>query len=116
MVAMQGFDTEELAARCVPLYQKLTNRYLDERSLIADENLIEVGFEELIRSPVSTLQRIYERLQLPPFDQTEPAIQDYLNSLAGYRKNVHDAVDASTKALLARECNRTFREWGYEAE
>ena len=51
-----------------------------------------------------------------PIDQTEPAIQDYLNSLFGYRKNVHEALDASTKTLLARKWNRTFREWGCEAE
>lgn len=116
LVAMQRFDVEELSGRCVPLYQTLTHRYLDERSLIADGNLVEVGFDELVRSPVSMLRRIYERLQLPAFDRTEPAIRDYVQSLAGYQKNVHDALDARTKSLLAREWNRTFREWGYESE
>ena len=59
------------------------------------------------------MRNTYETLDLPDFEHAEPALRRYLNSLAGYRKNVFPELPPKLKQRIAQEWRRSFEEWGY---
>src|SRR5262249_10979938 len=63
--------------------------------------------------PIGQVRRIYEALALPDFQDVEPALQRYVESQTGYKKNVFREIPAELRARIAREWRRCFEEWGY---
>ncbi len=115
LATLQRWDTETHCRRVVQVYRLYLNSYFADRHLIPAGNLVEIGFEQLEQFPMATLRHIYEQLNLPSFDDAETAFADYLATIDGYRKNTHPALAPEIKSLLAREWNRSFEEWEYEA-
>ncbi len=115
VVTVQRYDLDEQLGRAVPRFRITTEAYFDQRSLIPDGRLVEIGYKELDESPIPTLRRIYERLDLPTFAAVEPKMNEYLASLGRYQKSTFRRLDADTKSLLAKEWKRSFDEWGYDA-
>ena len=66
--------------------------YFEERGLIPEGRLCEVGYEDLEREPIGVVGSIYESLGLPGFEDLRPRLEGYLGSIAGYRKNRHDEL------------------------
>ena len=61
--------------------------YFEQRGLIPEGRLCEVGYEDLERDPVGVVGSVYESLGLPGFEDLRPRLEGYLGSIAGYRKN-----------------------------
>ena len=61
--------------------------YFEQRGLIPEGRLCEVGYEDLERDPVGVVGSVYEALGLPGFEDVRPRLEGYLGSIAGYRKN-----------------------------
>lgn len=113
VVTVQPWDFETQRRRIVQVYRFYLDAYFEQRHMIPEGNLVEIGFRELEQSPISTLRTVYEQLSLPTFDETEPAVAKYLETIAAYRKNTYAEIDAEMKSLLSREWSRSFEEWGY---
>ena len=76
--------------RILSVYTEMYDAYFEERGLIPEGRLCEVGYEDLERDPVGVVGSIYESLGLPGFEDLRPRLESYLGSIAGYRKNRHD--------------------------
>jgi hypothetical protein len=76
--------------RLISVYTEMYDSYFEERELIQEGRLCEVGYEELGRQPVGVIGLIYESLGLPGFEEVRPRLESYLASIAGYRKNRHE--------------------------
>jgi hypothetical protein len=87
--------------------------YLDDRTLLGDDQLVELRYEELIDDPKTRIRMIYERLELGDFSRMEPALDAHLQEVRDYRTNRH-SLDDVTQELLRREWGRYFEEFGYE--
>jgi hypothetical protein len=98
----------------ISVYTEIYNAYFEEQGLIPEGRLCEVGFEELEREPVGVVRLIYESLWLSGFEDLQPRLEDYLASIAGYRKNRHDELPEPLRRRIANEWGRSFDEWGYE--
>lgn len=112
--ALQRWDMQALSRWIEVIYRLMFDSYFNDRRLIPGGQLVEIGFEQLERSPISTLRHVYEQLSLPSFAVAEPALAGYLSSIEGYRKNAYVELDSETKSRLAKEWQRSFQEWGYE--
>lgn len=110
---LQRWDMQALSRRVEVIYRIMFDSYFDHRRLIPAGHLVEIGFEQLERSPLPTLRHVYERLSLPSFAVAEPALAEYVSSIDGYRKNSFVELDSETKSRLAQEWKRSFEEWGY---
>lgn len=62
-------------------------KYERDRHMIPENRLHEVAFEDLERAPISTIESIYESLELPGFDVVEKALQTHIPKIKSYRKN-----------------------------
>jgi len=89
-------------------------KYLDDRHLIPEGNLIEVPYQDLSDKPHETVKKIYEELSLPEFKQVEPAIKKHLEEVKGYKKNVFKELSPEQKTRVRKELDFYFKEFGYE--
>uniref|UniRef100_A0A7C4AQ53 Sulfotransferase n=1 Tax=Desulfomonile tiedjei TaxID=2358 RepID=A0A7C4AQ53_9BACT len=106
-------DPEHIEELIFTWYIKLFELFERDRALIPDGAFFELKFEELEAQPVATLKRLYEALSIPGFDDFEPSLKAYLDSIKNYQKNVHE-LDPATKAKIARRWGFNFQRYGYE--
>ena len=113
MCQLDDCDMDEQLDAMAEYSRLACEKYQADRSRIPAGNLAELRFEDLERDPLGELERLYANLGLPGWARAEPAVREYLGSLAPYRKNTH----RYDQALLdkARDQWRFAVEgWGYD--
>jgi hypothetical protein len=95
-------------------YTEMYDAYFEERTLIPEDRLCEIAFDSLERQPIATVRSIYAALGLPGFEELQPPLEDYLGTITGYRKNLHDDLPEPLRQRIAEEWGRSFDEWGYQ--
>ena len=95
-------------------YNLIMQRWLQDRSLIPAENLVEVRHEEMTADALPVLERIYRQFDLPDWEQIKPRLQAYVDSLSDYQNNRY-----SFEAAYLRRINPWLlpvaEEFGYAA-
>ena len=81
--------------------------------LVPAGRFCEVRFTDLEREPVTQVERIYAELGLPDFAAARPAVQDYVETLRGYRKNEYPPLPDRLRLRVAHEWRRCFEVWDY---
>lgn len=94
-------------------YSEMYDRFFAERSLIPAGRYHEAAYEDLQRDPIGQLREIYAKLDLPAFDEVESAVQRYVGSLAGFKKNEYPEMPAELRSRIGTAWRRSFEEWGY---
>lgn len=94
-------------------YRLLFDAYFEDRKLIPAGRLHELSFEQLEANTVDQMRQLYDALRLPSFDEFEPVLRAYRDSLRGYKKNRHKPLSSKAKQQVAIEWSRLFDEWGY---
>lgn len=103
---LQDADEAVIVDNIIDFYSAMMQKYLQERTMIPAGNLIEISFEELIRSPEQTVRRIYSDLSLSGFESAEPHFQQYLKSVEHYEQNRFAPLSPELQ-------NRIRNEWGF---
>ena len=111
--ALQRPDHADLDNRILRQYREVYDAFFEERGLIPQGHYHEVGFEDLEADPIGQVRGFYDGLGLPDFAQAEPALRQYVASIAGYKKNALTTIPAELRERIAREWWRCFEEWGY---
>ena len=112
-IALQRTDEAGLETRTIKQYKDVYSAFLEERGLIPEGNLYELGFEEIEANPVGAMRGIYEQLCLGDFAHVEPCLKQYLGSIDGYAKNTYPALSLEVRDRIAREWRPYFDAWGY---
>jgi hypothetical protein len=110
---LQRPDVPDLNDWLIHQYRLMYDAFFEDRPRIASGHYCEVAFENLERDPVGEVRKIYQNLNLPDFSSFQPALQKYVDSLAGYKKNTFPDLDPALKTRLRQECHKCFDEWGY---
>ena len=110
---LQEISPDEIEAWASRFYSQLMQRFLADKALIPEGNLVEVKYEDLEEAPLAQLRKVYETLSLPGFAEAEPAFRAYLDSIAGYQKNPQEIAD-NVIAKVNQHWQFAFDEWGYE--
>jgi hypothetical protein len=95
--------------------RRIFERFLEDRTLIPPDNLVEVSYRELVADPLGVLGRIHRRFDLPEWDRYEAVISPYLDSLAGYRTNVL-RIDDELAGLVREHWGPVFDAYGYRTD
>lgn len=110
---LQTIDKDRLDAIIFELYENIMKDYLSQRNKIQTGNLVEISFNELEENPLPSIQRLYEDLNLPGFDESATNFEIYLNSKKSYQKNKH-RLTADLVDKIKSEWGFTMEEWSYE--
>lgn len=109
----QDVDADALDDQILWRLDALYDAYLADRALVPDDRLVDVGYDELTARPAETLRRVYERLDLPPFDPVSADVDEYLGRLGPYRTNRYPAVDPALAGRLSVAWRHVYEALGY---
>ena len=84
-----------------------------DRETLADDQIIDVHYEQLIADPLGELKTVYERLDLGDFSQVEAEVTSHLAEVKNYRKNHHQLDDRICEQVRDRWAGYIER-YGYE--
>ena len=86
---LQGINTDQIDTNIIAIYKKIMGDYLQDKEKIPANNLVEVSYKELEKSPQAVLQNIYTHLELDNFEQAFPSFEHYIEKMKSYHKNKH---------------------------
>jgi hypothetical protein len=112
LTTLQALDPDNVDNTILELYEGMMQQFLRDRPLIPSGQIVEVGFEDLEREPLKVLQRIYEELDLPGFNDAVPAFASYLASQRAYQKNQFQ-LSVQERELIDRRWAFAFQKFGY---
>ncbi len=103
----------ELEEMILKVYKDMMTKYLEEKSLIPKNNLIEVSFENLESKPKEILEIIYKQLHIPGFETAKIQFDKYLEDSKSYTKNKHHIKKDLLDKIL-KEWDFAMKEWNYD--
>lgn len=92
---------------------RILNKYLSERELIPEGNLVEIAFDELEKAPLETIKQIYSTLDLQGFEASAPNMKHYLESVSQYKRNVYKPLSESLREKIQKKWAHWFKEFAY---
>ncbi len=113
---LQFISQKEINRLILDTNSRILRKYLDERELIPRDNLVEIAFETLERSPLQTLESVYARLGLTGFESAKPYVSTYLESVKSYRKNRYRPLSGRLVEKINREWDFWFDSFGYQRQ
>jgi len=102
LCSFQEFDDALIERNVLHIYEKVMRKYLADRELIPEGNLVEVAYDDLDNKPIETLRSIYNGLDLGGWDGAEFAFRSYVESQKDYRKNGFVIADRSAEIIEKR--------------
>lgn len=93
-------------------YALTTQRYLLEKHLIPDGQLIEMPYDDLMCNPIENMRKIYETLQLDDFDYIESKMKSYVDSQKSYVQLKHE-LPVAEKDVVSQRFEPFIRYWNY---
>ncbi len=112
-ILQRDTEDESLADQVLRQHKEVYDAYFTQREHIPAGQLHEISFEDLNQDPLGQIEEIYQALDLPSFEHVKPRLVEYVDSLAGYKKNVFDELPQSLRQRIRSEWQRCFDEWPY---
>lgn len=93
-------------------YSEIMHRYLRDRELIPDGQLIEIAYEQLIQNPVDTMRKIYKRLGFNDFGYCEKVMKKYVEGQKNYVQLKHE-LPAYEREVVTKKLESFLKQWNY---
>jgi len=110
---LQDISNEELQKNILSVYAKLYHKYEADKKFIPEGNLVEVRFEDYETNAFDMTQEIYQKLQIPGFEDARADIEAYVNKKKGYKKNKYQ-YKPETVELVEKNWSFALEQWGYK--
>lgn len=110
---LQDISNEELQENILSVYAKLYHKYEADKKFIPEGNLVEVRFEDYETNAFDMTQEIYQKLQIPGFEDARTDIEAYVNKKKGYKKNKYQ-YKPETVELVEKNWSFALEQWGYK--
>jgi len=107
------YDEAELQEYVLTCFERMYRGFEAQRDEIAPDHLIEVRYDELIRSPLDTVRLLYDRFGLGDFEGVAPAMREFAGSQREYRPNRHQ-LDPALAEQVRRRWHGYFERYGYD--
>lgn len=92
--------------KCLECYESSSQDCLPEQ-------LIEVSFDELLDSPMETIEKIYHQLELGDFNSLKPSLKNYIDNKHKTNNALHRyAIDDCLK--VEESCQKWIDKWDYK--
>ncbi len=104
---------EEMEQNILRNYTELYRAYKEQKALLPEGRLYEVRFEDVEKDAFAITEDIYRKLGIPGWDEAKSAIEKYIESKKGYKKNKYQ-YEPRTIQLVNEHCSEAIDDWGYE--
>ena len=106
---------EQMEQNILRNYMELYHAYKEQKQALPEGRVYEVRFEDIEQDALSITEDIYGKLGIPGWEEAKPAIEKYIQSKKGYRKNKYQ-YEARTIQLVNEHWGEVLDEWGYERQ
>jgi len=111
-LALQNANKDEMEKQVIENYKRLMKTYFEQKSIIPNDKLIDIRYEDLVKDPIKSVRRIYSKLQLPGFELALPEMTKYLEKQKNYKTNVY-TIDEKIIQRVKNNWNFTINLWKY---
>ncbi len=111
-MAFQSVDHVDVESFVLNTYPRVMRRFLRDTAQLSGEQFVEVGFQEITSTPIETLWRIYDQLQLPNWEDDRSGIEEYLASIRNYERNKFTMASDDIERVRSAWGDYSTR-WGY---
>jgi len=91
-----------LEERVLRKFEKMYDAFFDDLPLIPKGSLCDVSYDELIASPVETLEKIYRELDLGDFEVKREAVEKFAETQKRYKKNKFELTPEMKETIYKR--------------
>lgn len=112
--SVQKITEKELDDIVFDHFDYLTERYLQDKSLIPRGNLIEISYEDLMRIPFDIIRQIYSELDLPGFEKIRDDLKLQIANEMSYKPFQFSFSDEICHIIEAR-WGKYLRLWNYSS-
>ena len=113
---LQKPDRSKLDEEIMLRYRHVMDAYHEQAPQVPAERFHELAFTELESDPMGSLERIYDQLSIPDFEELRPIFQNYIDQQKSYRKNRFTALPEETLAMVNRHAQPEFERWNYDPQ
>ena len=111
--ALQHPHHKDLDEYIFATFERMYRGFNRQRPSIADNQMCELKYEDLVRDPMKELRRIYQELELGDFDAAYAQIEAHVGSQKDYKTNKHE-LEPELKSEIRRRWGDYFERYGYE--
>lgn len=98
----QHFSEEEMEELIFDVYELLMRKYLKDRETLDENNLIEIRYEDFQKDPLPFVEKIYNQLKIPNFNEAKPYFEEYLLKQKKFVSNKHQLDKKTVDKILER--------------
>ena len=98
----------QLQAYVLEAFCRMYEAFERDRQQLPAERIHDLHYEDLVRDPLTELQRAYQQLQLGDFAQVRDRVAEFTSSKQAYQTNRYE-LDADRR-------QQVLREWGFYAD
>lgn len=110
---LHSIPLEQMEQNILRNYVELYDAYQEQKKCIPEGNLYEVKFEDIEKDAFNITRDIYQKLNIPGWEQAEGKIRSYIEGKKSYKKNKYN-YDPRTVQLVNDAWGHILDEWGYE--
>lgn len=113
--ALKGVKPDHVNSLILDHYSQVMHRYLEEKNLVPPGQLVELPYEEFIKTPVSGLRQVYESLRLHSFAD----VVDKLTLFTGRQKDfavMNHRLPPNERNIVSERWEPFFHQWNYTIE
>lgn len=93
-------------------YSQMMSSLLEEKTRIAEGQWVELAFQDLVNSPVKSMQRIYQKLRLGDFEFCREKLESYAQ-LQNKHKMLQYSLSGEEINAVSEKWERFIRHWDY---
>jgi hypothetical protein len=113
LIGFQKVRNEFMEEHILYAYEAMYKKYLDDRTLIPSNQLIEFSYEEFIAAPEETMRNAYAKLALGSFEKALPFFKEELQSTEDYKPNSYLKMDEALQNKIISRWKFAFDAFGY---
>ncbi len=98
----QKFSEQEMEDMILEVYGLLMKKYLKDRALLNEKQLIEIRYEQFVKNPLSYMESIYNQLEIVNFKEAQPKFEAYLEKQKKFKSNKHQLPKATVDKILEK--------------
>ncbi len=110
---LHHIDDEELQNNILRNYMEMYHAYKEQKKHVPEGHIYEVKFEDIEKDAYGITHDIYDKLEIPGWEDAMADIEKYIGGKRGYKKNKYQ-YDPLTVSLVNEHWGEVLDEWGYE--
>ncbi len=109
---LEHITKSEIKHMVLDIYTELMTDYLELKKRIPQENLLEIRYEDLKKSPLQVLELIHKKFGFEDFNTVSPAYEGYLNSQKKHKMHRYK-IEKNELEQVALRLGFAMKYWGY---